>query len=48
MAGGSKTLAIASAGKILEDRYQSNDVVAQELEDFGFSVHNQLEWLMST
>lgn len=45
MAGRSKALAIGSAGWILEERHQSNDLVAQELEDFGFSVRNELEWL---
>jgi hypothetical protein len=45
MAGRSKAPAIGSAGWILEERHQSNAVVAQELEDFGFSVRNELEWL---
>lgn len=45
MAGRSKVPAIGSAGWILEERHQSNDLVAQELEDFGFSVRNELEWL---
>ncbi|KAF1911181.1 hypothetical protein BDU57DRAFT_533727 [Ampelomyces quisqualis] len=45
MAGRSKTPAIGSAGWILEERHQCNDLVAQELEDFGFSVRNELEWL---
>jgi hypothetical protein len=45
MAGRSKVLAIGSAGWILEERHQSNDLVSQELEDFGFSVRNELEWL---
>ncbi|KAH9862526.1 hypothetical protein IAQ61_009943 [Plenodomus lingam] len=45
MAARSKTPAIGSAGWILEERHQSNDLVAQELEDFGFSVRNELEWL---
>ncbi|KAH9864027.1 hypothetical protein J1614_009960 [Plenodomus biglobosus] len=45
MAARSKALAIGSAGWILEERHQSNDLVAQELEDFGFSVRNELEWL---
>lgn len=45
MAGRSKTPAIGSAGWILEERHQSNALVAQELEDFGFSVRNELEWL---
>lgn len=41
----SKVPAIGSARWILEERHQSNDLVAQELEDFGFSVRNELEWL---
>ena len=41
----SKVPAIGSAQWILEERHQSNDLVAQELEDFGFSVRNELEWL---
>jgi hypothetical protein len=45
MAGRTKAPAIGSAGWILEERHQSNDAVAQELEDFGFSVRNELEWL---
>jgi hypothetical protein len=45
MAGRSKVPAIGSAGWTLEERHQSNDLVAQELEDFGFSVRNELEWL---
>lgn len=45
MAARSKALAIGSSGWILEERHQSNNLVAQELEDFGFSVRNELEWL---
>ncbi|KAF2844875.1 inner centromere protein-like protein [Plenodomus tracheiphilus IPT5] len=45
MAARSKAPAIGSAGWILEERHQSNALVAQELEDFGFSVRNELEWL---
>lgn len=45
MAARSKAPIIGSAGWILEERHQSNDLVAQELEDFGFSVRNELEWL---
>ncbi|KAH6633363.1 hypothetical protein C7974DRAFT_392634 [Boeremia exigua] len=41
----SKVPAIGSAQWILEERHQSNDLVSQELEDFGFSVRNELEWL---
>ncbi|KAJ4371545.1 hypothetical protein N0V83_004764 [Neocucurbitaria cava] len=45
MAARSKALAIGAPGWVLEERHQSNDLVAQELEDFGFSVRNELEWL---
>ncbi len=45
MAARSKALAIGSAGWILEERHQSNNLVSQELEDFGFTVRNELEWL---
>ena len=45
MAARSKAPTVGSAGWILEERHQSNDLVAQELEDFGFSVRNELEWL---
>ncbi|KAF5852936.1 hypothetical protein GGP41_001509 [Bipolaris sorokiniana] len=40
-----KAPTIGSAGWILEERNQANTLVAQELEDFGFSVRNELEWL---
>ncbi|USP81386.1 hypothetical protein yc1106_08660 [Curvularia clavata] len=45
MAARSKAPTIGSAGWILEERHQSTTLVAQELEDFGFSVRNELEWL---
>jgi hypothetical protein len=45
MASRGRTPTIGSAGWILEERHQSNDLVTQELEDFGFSVRNELEWL---
>ncbi|PVH98988.1 hypothetical protein DM02DRAFT_672988 [Periconia macrospinosa] len=41
----SKAPAIGSAQWMLEERHQANDLVSQELEDFGFSVRNELEWL---
>ncbi|KAF2739686.1 hypothetical protein EJ04DRAFT_483836 [Polyplosphaeria fusca] len=40
-----KAPAIGSAQWILDERHQSNDLVAQEMEDFSFSVRNELEWL---
>ncbi|RMZ73803.1 inner centromere [Pyrenophora seminiperda CCB06] len=36
---------VGSAGWILEERHNSNTLVTQELEDFTFSVRNELEWL---
>jgi hypothetical protein len=45
MAARSKAPTVGSAGWILEERHQSNTLVSQELEDFGFSVRNELEWL---
>jgi hypothetical protein len=40
-----KAPAIGTAGWILQERHQANDAVAQELEEFGFLVRNELEWL---
>lgn len=40
-----KVPAIGSAQWVLDERKQADDLVAQELEDFGFSVRNELEWL---
>ncbi|KAF1834347.1 hypothetical protein BDW02DRAFT_647691 [Decorospora gaudefroyi] len=45
MAARSKAPTVGSAGWILEERHQSNTLVSQELEDFSFSVRNELEWL---
>lgn len=45
MAARTKIPAIGSAGWILEERHQSNHLVTQELEDFSFTVRNELEWL---
>ena len=45
MAARSKAPTVGSAGWILEERHQSNTLVSQELEDFGYSVRNELEWL---
>ncbi|KAF2642632.1 hypothetical protein P280DRAFT_548078 [Massarina eburnea CBS 473.64] len=45
MAARSRAPAIGSAHWILDERHQSNDLVSQEQEDFGFSVRNELEWL---
>jgi hypothetical protein len=41
----SKTPAIGSTQWVLEERQHSQGLVAQELEDFGFAVRNELEWL---
>lgn len=40
-----KAPAIGTTQWVLDERQQSNELVAQELEDFGFSVRNELEWL---
>jgi hypothetical protein len=45
MAARGKVPAIGSAQWILNERHQANDLVTQEVEDFGFSVRNELEWL---
>ncbi|KAF2449595.1 hypothetical protein P171DRAFT_427775 [Karstenula rhodostoma CBS 690.94] len=36
---------IGSAHWVLDERKQADDLVSQEVEDFGFSVRNELEWL---
>ena len=41
----SKATAIGSAPWVLEERQHANELASQELEDFGFSVRNELEWL---
>lgn len=41
----SKVPAIGSAHWVLDERKQADDLVSQEIEDFGFSVRNELEWL---
>lgn len=41
----SKAPAIGSAQWVLDERHQSNDLVAQELEDFSYSMRNEFEWL---
>ncbi|KAJ4360595.1 uncharacterized protein N0V89_001161 [Didymosphaeria variabile] len=41
----SKVPAIGSAHWVLDERKQADDLVSQEVEDFGFSVRNELEWL---
>ncbi|KAL5377687.1 hypothetical protein DPSP01_009612 [Paraphaeosphaeria sporulosa] len=41
----SRVPAIGSARWVLDERKQADDLVAQEVEDFGFSVRNELEWL---
>lgn len=40
-----KVPSIGSAHWVLDERKQADDLVSQELEDFGFSVRNELEWL---
>lgn len=41
----SKVPPIGSAHWVLDERQQADDLVSQEVEDFGFSVRNELEWL---
>ena len=45
MAARTKVPPIGSAQWILNERHQANDLVAQEVEDFSFSVRNEMEWL---
>ena len=41
----SKVPAIGSAHWVLDERKQADDLLSQEVEDFGFSVRNEFEWL---
>jgi hypothetical protein len=41
----SRAPAIGSVQWIEEERNQARDLVTSELEDFTFSVRNELEWL---
>lgn len=41
----SKVPPIGSAHWVLDERAQADDLISQELEDFGFSVRNEFEWL---
>lgn len=41
----SKVPPIGSAHWVLDERKQADELVTQEVEDFGFSVRNELEWL---
>ena len=36
---------IGSAQWAATERSQANEAVLQEIEDFGFSVRNELDWL---
>jgi len=38
-------LPIGSAPWIVSEQSQINDLVAQEVEEFSFSVRNELDWL---
>lgn len=40
-----KTQPIGSSGWIENEREQSAQYVDQEVEEFGYSVRNELEWL---
>ena len=37
--------AVGSARWILAERRQANQLIDQDVEDFGFSVQNEVEWL---
>ena len=40
-----KAAAIGSLQWIQNEREQAGDFVEQELEEFGYSVRNEMEWL---
>jgi hypothetical protein len=41
----SRVAPIGSAHWVLDERKQADELLSQEVEDFGFSVRNELEWL---
>jgi hypothetical protein len=41
----SKAQPIGSSQWIQNERQQASDFIAQEVEEFGFSARNELEWL---
>jgi len=38
-------LPIGSAPWIVSERRQANDLIGQEVEEFEYSVRNEMEWL---
>lgn len=40
-----KAATIGSAQWVQSEREQAGDFVEQELEEFGYSVRNEMEWL---
>jgi hypothetical protein len=40
-----KAATIGSAQWVQNEREQAGDFVEQELEEFGYSVRNEMEWL---
>ncbi|KAF2649835.1 hypothetical protein K491DRAFT_167860 [Lophiostoma macrostomum CBS 122681] len=45
MAARTRAPAIGTAQWAIEERSQANEAILQEIEDFGFSVRNELDWL---
>jgi len=45
MALRSKVPPVGSAQWILSERHQANQFVEQEVEEYAFSVRNEMEWL---
>ena len=45
MAAVRSKLPVGSAPWIVSERKQADELVAQETEEFGYSVRNELEWL---
>jgi hypothetical protein len=41
----SKAQPVGSSQWIQNERQQASDFIAQEVEEFGFSARNELEWL---
>jgi len=45
MAAARSKLLVGSAQWILDERKQANQLVEDEVEEFGYSVRNEMEWL---
>lgn len=41
----SRTMPVGSSQWIQSERDQATDMIEQEVEEFSFSVRNELEWL---